>query len=178
MLHSHGQGDFHERLFEASRVLFGDTYHGLEVVKRDGTHSKEADMPWPVARRAELLKRSGEVAPVEHPVFALLMRGEEAPVRLSDLMSRSQLRRTNLYNDLFKPVDIEYQVAIPLLSPESIGAFAIHRSKKDFSDEELVFARLFARHVRLSYETAKRLAGEPPAVPRESAAPTARPQCP
>lgn len=157
ILHSHDQGVFHERLFEATRLVFGETYHGLELVGRDGSHSKVSDMPWPAARRAELLRRSGEVAPVEHPIFALMARGEQRPVRLSDLMSQNRLRRTNLYNDLFKPVDVRYQIVIPLISRDSVGGLAIHRGGMDFSDEELTFAEHFARHVRLSYETAKRL---------------------
>ncbi len=157
ILHSHDHGVFHERLFEATRLVFGETYHGLEIVGHDGSHSKLSDMPWPSARHDELLARSGEVAPLEHPVFALMARGEQRPVRLSDLMSQNRLHRTNLYNDLFKPVDVEYQIVIPLISKESVGGLAINRGGKDFTDEELTFAGHFARHVRLSYQTARRL---------------------
>ncbi|MBX3206937.1 MAG: helix-turn-helix transcriptional regulator [Labilithrix sp.] len=155
ILHSNCESPFHERLFRATRLVFGDTCHGFESFAHDGSHSKESDIPWPEARIDDFVRRSGEVVPLEHPVFPLLMAGETRPMRLSDLTSSRQLRRTNLYNDLWKPVDVQYQIVIPLASSHSTAALAILRGGKDFSDAELGAAQLFARHVRVAWETAR-----------------------
>jgi DNA-binding CsgD family transcriptional regulator len=153
IIHSHAHGAFHVRLFQATKLLFGETFHGFEVYGLvDGSHSIETDMPWPEARRADLLKRTGEVVPLEHPVFPLLLQGEQRPIRMSDLITQRQLHRTNLYNDLFKPADVRHQIAIPFASPEYAGGLTINR-EKDYSDEELGVAHLFSRQVLIAYRT-------------------------
>lgn len=158
IVHSHGRGLFHERLFRASNALFGDTFHAFEVYgSRDSSHTIECDMPWPDAQRAEILQRVGELVPVEHPIFPLLLRGETRPIRLSDLITQRELARTNLYNDVFKPVDVCYQLAIPFVSDEHVGGLTINRGAKDYSNSELEAASLFSRHVLIAYETAKLL---------------------
>jgi DNA-binding CsgD family transcriptional regulator len=148
-------GSFAERLFHATRLVFGDTWHGFESFGRNGSHSKEADIPWPEARIDDFVRRSGEVVPLEHPAFPLLLTGETRPLRLSDLMCARQLRRTNLYNELWKPVDVQYQIVIPLPSRDATTALSILRGGKDFSDEEMGAAQLFARQVNLAWETSR-----------------------
>jgi DNA-binding CsgD family transcriptional regulator len=163
VLHAHDHGAFHERLFRAVNILYRDTYHAFEVYGlNNGSHSIESDMPFPEKRRSELLQRTGEVVPVDHPIFPLLLNGDTTPRRLSDLISRRKLLKTDLYNDIFSTVDVEFQIAIPFSSPEFGGGLSINRGETDYTDEDLAAAHIFARHIHIAYQTEQILHGSAP----------------
>lgn len=154
VLHAHGHGVFHERVFEAVNVLYRDTYHAFEVYGlRSASHAIESDMPFPEKRRAELLRRTGEVVPVDHPIFPLILKGVTDPQRLSDLISMRALRCTDLYNDIFATVDVKYQIAVPFATGKYAGGLSINRGGKDFTDEDLFAAALLSRHLLMAYHT-------------------------
>lgn len=155
ILHTHREGSFHERVFLATRLVFGETCHGFESFGHDGSHEKAADIPWPESRLDEFVRRSGEVVPLEHPMFPLILAGETRPMRLSDFVTNRQLARTSMYNDLWKPVDVRYQVVMPLAAPDVSAALIVLRGDRDFSDEEIGVAQLFARQVNLAWETSR-----------------------
>lgn len=159
VLHAHEEGTFEERIFRATRLVFGDTCHGFESFGDDGSHAKASDIPWPEARIDDFVRRSGEVVPQEHPMFPRLLAGEMRPMRLSDLASDRNVRRTNYYNDLWKPVDVRYQIVIPLASPGAITCLSIMRGGRDFSDDDMSAASLFARHLSLAWGTTRVLHG-------------------
>jgi DNA-binding CsgD family transcriptional regulator len=95
--------------------------------------------PTPVSAQPELL-RIWETRPTEHPwVSHVTSRagGQDRSVRLSDLCSASELRRSAFYQDFFRPRGIRYAdyQAISSTRGWAIG-FAVCRYHRDFSDDE------------------------------------------
>lgn len=95
--------------------------------------------PTPVSAQPELL-RVWETRPSEHPWVAHLTSragGEVESVRLSELRSASELRRSAFYQDFFRPRGIRYAdyQAISNARGWAIG-FAVCRYQRDFSDDE------------------------------------------
>ncbi|MDB6137869.1 MAG: response regulator receiver protein [Verrucomicrobiaceae bacterium] len=152
VLHAHGHGSFHERLFQAVQLLYEGTSQGFEVFGlKKGTHTIETSLPFPEHERDAFNQRTGELVQQDHPLFPLLMEGFTETVRMSDLISKGRLLHTDLYNEIFKIFDIESQIAIPFTSADYAGGLTINRDRKDFTDEELAAARVFSRHMLIAY---------------------------
>lgn len=59
------------------------------------------------------------------------------PYMWSDLITRRDLHRTDLYRDAYAAMSVEYQLAFCLPAPpELIIAFALNRSRRDFSERD------------------------------------------
>jgi DNA-binding CsgD family transcriptional regulator len=115
---------------------------------------------------AEWRNRCAEVVH-EHPAVAHINAGGTATVlKITDLITQRQFRRTALYNDVFRPVDVEYQIAVFLPVPEAVAGITMNR-ELDFSEEERVILERLRPHVARacvladSLETAGRLRETP-----------------
>jgi DNA-binding CsgD family transcriptional regulator len=84
-------------------------------------------------------------------------------IRLSDFVSRRELHKTAIYNDLYRSLGVEYQVVVPISfgAPSSDGvrtkraeSLTLARWDSDFTDRERTLLDEFGRHVR---NTARRL---------------------
>ncbi len=154
ILHAHAQGPFADRLFQASRLLFADSFHSFELYHRaDGTHTAATNAPFDQRRRAEIIARIGELVPVEHPAFPHMARGETAPLRVSDLMALRRFRETALYREILRDVEAKFQIILPIGTAEHAGALTINRGTADYSDAEMALAAHFAPHLLAAYET-------------------------
>lgn len=153
IIHSHGQGSLHDRLFTAMRIVFQDCMFAFQIYGKDGSHLMQADIPFPEAQRDHLFERSGELARLENPIYPLLIDGETDPVRLSDLMSLRELRRTNLYQEVMTTVGITRQMAIGVQGETCLGALTINRGGRDFTSEEQAIAGLIGPHIATAFET-------------------------
>jgi DNA-binding CsgD family transcriptional regulator len=152
IIHAHDQGPFHERLFRASTLLFQDVCHTFEVYDLEsGKHSVESDMPFPETRREELMRRGGELVPLDHPIFPFLVRQDPTVRRMSDLISQRKLQCTDLYQEVFKVIDVGFQIGIPVFSESHTGGLSINRGGRDFSDEDMAVAELFARQLLIAH---------------------------
>jgi DNA-binding CsgD family transcriptional regulator len=59
-------------------------------------------------------------------------------VRWSDLVSRRELHCLDIYAEVGKPLDAEYQLELWLLTPNGVaGGFAFDRCERDFSERDL-----------------------------------------
>jgi DNA-binding CsgD family transcriptional regulator len=99
------------------------------------------------------MSRVSEVAPTEHPAFPHLIRGEEGPLLLSQLISDRQLRNTNLYHDAYRQLDIRYQIILPLTTGTHVGGVTISRGTSDFTEPETALCAPLARQVILAFDT-------------------------
>lgn len=153
LIHSHGQGPLHERLFTAMRMVFADCMFAFQIYGKDGSHLMQADIPFPEAQRDHLYKRSGELARLENPIYPLLIAGETDPVRLSDLMSLRELRKTDLYQEVMTTVAITRQLAIGVQGQSCLGALTINRGERDFTPEEQALAGMLGPHIATAFET-------------------------
>lgn len=67
-----------------------------------------------------------------------------APLRISDLVADRKWLRSSVYADIFRPLGTERQLVVMLRagSPTGVVGYAINRSGRDFSDDELALASL------------------------------------
>jgi DNA-binding CsgD family transcriptional regulator len=89
----------------------------------------------------------------ENPLIAHYLRsGDGQPVRFSNFVSQRRLHQLTLYDQLYRPMGIEHQIAFVLPSPpgEVVG-IALNRERQDFTDEEAVTLDLLRVPLRASY---------------------------
>lgn len=98
--------------------------------------------------------RLNELVPREHPAFPLIAANRCAPLRVHDLVSDRALRRTDLYQEIFRPVGGGHQIVLPMPAPGRVAGLTINRDKP-FSAEDLAVAALLAPHVQRAYERAR-----------------------
>ena len=80
--------------------------------------------------------------------------------KLTDFMTLDQLRATDLYNLLYRRLDVDRQMAIALPSSDSvIVGLTVNRSGSDFSEEDRLALNLFRPHVVGLFSRAVALSG-------------------
>jgi DNA-binding CsgD family transcriptional regulator len=90
----------------------------------------------------------------QNPLIAHYMRtGNGQPMRFSDLVSRRRLHALALYDQLYRPMGIEHQIAFVMPSPpgEVVG-IALNRERHDFTAEEAAMLSLLRAPLRACYE--------------------------
>jgi DNA-binding CsgD family transcriptional regulator len=89
----------------------------------------------------------------ENPLIAHYVRTSDGrSVRFSDFVSRRSLHRLTLYDQLYRHMGVEHQIAFVLPSPpgEVVG-IALNRERRDFSGEEVAMLDLLRMPLRASY---------------------------
>ena len=85
----------------------------------------------------------GKFAPLAHqnPLYQYWQRTRDGrPVRFCDVCTREELESTELFQEVYRPLGINYQVALALPNqPDRILAIVLHREDQEFSDEERDF---------------------------------------
>lgn len=102
---------------------------------------------------AESVETFGRLAG-ENPLIAHYVRtGDGQPVRLSDFISRTRLHGLALYDQIYRPLEVEHQLAFVLPSPpgEVVG-IALNRTRRDFTAEEAAMLDLLRAPLRACYE--------------------------
>jgi DNA-binding CsgD family transcriptional regulator len=97
----------------------------------------------------------------EHPIVRHVQRtADETPRRISDLASMREFHALGLYNELFKPNGIEYQMAMTLCDPaHAIIGIAFNRKSRDFTDRERDIAALLRSPLATAFERLGRRSG-------------------
>jgi DNA-binding CsgD family transcriptional regulator len=90
----------------------------------------------------------------ENPLVAHYSRtGDGQPLRFSDFISRRRLHALTLYDELYRPLDVEHQIAFVLPSPPGeIVGIALNRHRHDFTHEEAAMLELLRRPLRACYQ--------------------------
>jgi DNA-binding CsgD family transcriptional regulator len=73
----------------------------------------------------------------EHPLIAhYRLTGDDQPVKMSDFLSQEGLHRLGLYTEVFRPLRVEYQIAVSLpgLDGQVVG-IALNRADSDFTED-------------------------------------------
>lgn len=85
----------------------------------------------------------------QHPFVRYQQGGGDArPIRLSELTSLRDLARTDLFNELLRPLAAEYEVMMGLpYGPDPVSGVAVCRQRRDFSDRERLLLTLLHPHV-------------------------------
>lgn len=89
----------------------------------------------------------------QHPQVAYYAAGNTSASMMSDFLSRKQFRRTQLYDELFRPVAGEYVLAAVLpLPPPIVAGWALLRTARDFSERDRRLLDLVHPHLLVAYE--------------------------
>jgi DNA-binding CsgD family transcriptional regulator len=90
----------------------------------------------------------------ENPLIAHYTRtGDGRPLRFSDLISPRQLHRLSLYDQLYRQIGVEHQIAFVLPSPpgEVVG-IALNRACRDFTAQEAAMLDLLRTPLHACYQ--------------------------
>jgi DNA-binding CsgD family transcriptional regulator len=93
----------------------------------------------------------------ENPLLRRYLRTRDGrPRRFSDVASTAELRRTALYQELYRPLDLEHQVAFTLPStPELTIGVVSSRGGRDYSDRDRRLLELARPHLIQAYRAAQ-----------------------
>jgi DNA-binding CsgD family transcriptional regulator len=93
----------------------------------------------------------------ENPLISRFHRtGDGRPYRISDMIDQKTFRATALYQQFYRQMGIESQVAFSLPSPpQLLVGLALTREHEDFSDREVQLLALARPHLMQAYRNAE-----------------------
>jgi DNA-binding CsgD family transcriptional regulator/PAS domain-containing protein len=95
----------------------------------------------------------------DHPLISHYQKTRDGrALRISDVLPQRRFRRLGLYNEFYRQVRTEYQMAVvvPAPAPLVVG-IALSRSSKDFSDRERRLLDLLSPHLIQAYRNAEQV---------------------
>jgi DNA-binding CsgD family transcriptional regulator len=110
------------------------TLNHVDPVARDVIYAAEPESFVIPPDTGESLARLAD----EHPIIRYAAEtGDGSARRISDFLSREEFHESELYERVYKPMGIEYQVAVTLTAPSpTVVGIAASRAAHDFSDRE------------------------------------------
>ena len=92
----------------------------------------------------------------ENPIADYFLRtGDGRATRFSDLITRSQLHRLDIYREIYQPLNVEFQIAFTLPSGvERILGVALSRANRDFTAGERDLLNVARPYLIQSYRNA------------------------
>ncbi|WP_217913036.1 helix-turn-helix transcriptional regulator [Miltoncostaea marina] len=137
------------RLVPASMVSYNDISPGGEPVLL--LDPPDAMTP---ERVRDFLRLAGENPLIRH----YARTGDPRPMKISDLMDRRTFRRTELYATVYRPMGVEYQMAVSLpAAPGAVVGIALNRDRPDFGERDRAMLELLRPHLdRLRRDAATR----------------------
>jgi len=95
----------------------------------------------------------------DHPIISQARRQKNhGAAKFSDFVSYAHWRRTILYNELYRDVCGEHQMAVPITTPgRDFYGLAFYRSSRDFDERDREVLNRLRPHLRLSFEKARAL---------------------
>ena len=89
----------------------------------------------------------------EHPFVQRQMRGEFSAVRITDLVSRRQLRNSRLYSDWYRHFNVESELEIGILESQTrTRDIVVDRQSGDFSDRDVAVMETVRPHLARIHE--------------------------
>lgn len=92
----------------------------------------------------------------QNPLAAHFMHSRDGrPTRFSDLITRRELHRLEIYTEIYAPLGVEYQIAFMLPSrPQRVLGVALSRSRRDFTAAERELLGLARPYLIQAYRNA------------------------
>jgi DNA-binding CsgD family transcriptional regulator len=93
----------------------------------------------------------------EHPLFINHARVSDGRAyKISDYLTRRELHRLPLYNEYYRRIGTEYQMAMALPARNaSVVGIALSRKRSDCSERERLLLNALSPHLRQAYESAE-----------------------
>ncbi|NJM37699.1 MAG: helix-turn-helix transcriptional regulator, partial [Akkermansiaceae bacterium] len=138
----------------SSELLPGATIAFDQIHERTGNyygfdHNVQID----AAEQVKMHARLQEVYK-ENPIYAYIQSGGQGPiVDLDHLMPKQAFRRTDFYQDIFRPYGINHQVSVLLSRPGWINTLTLNHGRPLPGKMKTLLA-LATRHIRLAHQAA------------------------
>jgi DNA-binding CsgD family transcriptional regulator len=93
----------------------------------------------------------------EHPLIVHNQKTRDTrALKISDFLTQRKFHRLALYNEFFRPLSVEYQIAFGLPSPPSLTiGIALNRTRRDFSERDRLLLNLLSPHLIQAYRNAE-----------------------
>ena len=93
----------------------------------------------------------------DHPVIVHNQTtGEGDALRISDFISQRELRDTALYQELYRPMGVEFQISMTLPTRRPlIAALVFNRRHRDFSERDRKILNTLRPHLIAAFDTAR-----------------------
>jgi DNA-binding CsgD family transcriptional regulator len=104
--------------------------------------------PEPTTLFQQLFPRFQELAH-QHPLISRQLTSTNFPVhKISDFLTREAFHRLELYQEVYKPLGVEYQIAATIrLEPNHVTAFALARRHNDYTERDRTILELLRPHL-------------------------------
>ncbi len=139
-------------LLHALREAVPSDWCAINEVPADPPHTISLSDPSVPIEIHEAFARYGTQNPIAAHVIST---GEGSATRFSDLITRRELHRLELYQHVYKPLNAEYQIAFTLPSGSvRILGVALSRSRRDFTARERDLLNLARPYLIQTYRNA------------------------
>src|SRR5215211_1338491 len=93
----------------------------------------------------------------EHPLITHYQQSRDGQaLKISDFLTRSQYHRLGLYNEFYRRLEVEHQIAVTLPAPAPLViGIALNRSSGDFSERDRLLLNLLRPHLVQAYQNAE-----------------------
>jgi DNA-binding CsgD family transcriptional regulator len=137
-------------------LLPGATIAFDQIDEAGGHYAIDHNVPLNAAEQARMFSRLQDLYR-ENPIYGYIRGGGQGPiVDISDLMPRREFQRTEFYQDIFRPYNLEHQVNVLLSRDGWINTLTINRDRA-IAPRMKTLLTLAARHVRLAHRNACRM---------------------
>ncbi|MDQ3834808.1 MAG: helix-turn-helix transcriptional regulator [Actinomycetota bacterium] len=105
---------------------------------------------------SELVQAFAQHIP-EHPLINHHQQTRDGrALKISDFLTQSQFHKLELYNEFYRRLEVEHQMAVilPAPAPLVIG-IAVNRSSRDFSERDRLLLNLLRSHLIQAYRNAE-----------------------
>jgi DNA-binding CsgD family transcriptional regulator len=108
--------------------------------------------PEPITLFEPLLGRFRELAH-QNPLIARQMTATNFPVhKISDFISRDAFHQLELYQEVYRPLGVEYQIAATIrLEPNRVTAFALSRRESDYTERDRLILEMLRPHLVVAF---------------------------
>jgi DNA-binding CsgD family transcriptional regulator/PAS domain-containing protein len=93
----------------------------------------------------------------DHPVIMHYQAtGDGEALRISDFISQRELHDTGLYQELYRPLGVEYQISMTLPTRKPIiAALVFNRTHRDFSERDRTVLNTLRPHLTAAFDAAR-----------------------
>ena len=143
-----------ERIVKSFQILIrGDVHSYTETNHRENTATLVDGPGGPVLTQAE--KECYAQFSLQHPTIAYYREtGDLQACKISDFLSSSDWLKTDLYNQVYRPHRMRYNIGAGLAlgrSQDLVLGFGVTRGKKEFSERDRTILNLVRPHLLQAY---------------------------
>ena len=82
--------------------------------------------------------------------------GTETVIQPTDFVSQREFRRTDLYNEAYRPLEIEWEINVALAAPGKTSGLSVNRGgQRNFAEKDRHLLRLIRPHIIGAYANAQ-----------------------